>query len=292
MVHSLYMEWDYKKIDIADFPPLLKEIPNPPQHLYLCGSLPPPDYKYLAVVGSRDFTSYGKEVVESFVRALSGYPICIVSGLALGIDGIAHRAALDAGLLTLAVPGSGLSPRIIYPRSHAKLAERIVQSSGALLSEFEPDFKATPWSFPKRNRIMAGLSHATILIEAAERSGTLITARLTVEYNRELLVVPGNIFRENSKGVHQFLKLGATPITEAADILDVFGLKRRETVTTDALSLNPLELKILHELREPQDLDYLIRVLSLPASEVAASLMTLELRSIIVENKGVYSRCL
>jgi DNA processing protein len=188
---------------------LLHEIPEPPLQLWYQGQLPPANLKLLAVVGSRKYTTYGKQVVEHLINGLAGYPVGIVSGLALGIDGIAHEMALKNNLYTLAVPGSGLDKKVLYPQKHKNLAERIVMGGGGLMSELSPMSAAALWTFPKRNRIMAGLCHATILIEAGEKSGTLITARMTVDYNRELLAVPGSIFSKNSYGTHQFLKTRA-----------------------------------------------------------------------------------
>ncbi|MES3005459.1 MAG: DNA-processing protein DprA, partial [Patescibacteria group bacterium] len=135
------------------------------------------DTKFLCVVGSRQYTSYGKELCISLIKSLAGRPVIIISGLALGIDGIAHQTALDVGLPTIAVPGSGLHPNVLYPRSHLHLAEKIIEKGGLLASEYEPQIRASPWSFPMRNRIMAGLSHAVLIIEAEENSGTLVTAR-------------------------------------------------------------------------------------------------------------------
>ena len=207
------MEYPIAMMKIGDVSALLPEIPDAPDGVYVRGNLPPTNNSCLAVVGSRNYSNYGKQVVDYLISGLRGYPISIISGLALGIDALAHEAALNAGLHTLAVPGSGIDDSVIYPRRNFGLAQKILESGGGLLSEFEPTFRATTWSFPQRNRIMVGLSHAVLLIEASEKSGTLITARLTAEYNRDLLVVPGNIFLENSFGVHQFLKLGATPVT-------------------------------------------------------------------------------
>ena len=161
--------------------------------------MPTPKMKLLAVVGSRHYTNYGKQVVDYLIQGLRGYNIGIVSGLALGIDSLAHEAALTNGLYTLAIPGGGLSDQVIYPARHKPLARRILQKGGGLLSEFAPDFRATAWSFPQRNRLVCGIAHATLIIEASEKSGTLITARLTADYNRELLVVPGNIFLTTPK---------------------------------------------------------------------------------------------
>ncbi|MEX0917527.1 MAG: DNA-processing protein DprA [Candidatus Paceibacterota bacterium] len=220
------MTFPLRTIGPNEFPPLLNEIPDPPASLTVRGALPPPDMKLLAVVGSRNHTPYGKQVVEHLVSGLKGYPVGIISGLALGIDSLAHQAALNAGLYTLAVPGGGLNDSVIYPRSHLDLANQILVSGGGLLSEYAPDFKAQKWSFTKRNRIVTGMSHATLVIEAAERSGSLISARLASDYNRDVLVVPGDIFSEQSFGTHQFLKLGATPVTTPEDILLALNLLR------------------------------------------------------------------
>ncbi len=266
----------------TDFPPLLHEIPDPPKQLYAVGTLPPPSLHLLAVVGSRQYTGYGKQVVEHLIAGLAGYPVGIVSGLALGIDALAHEAALAHHLYTLAVPGSGLNENTLYPVRHRTLAERIVQSGGGLLSEFPPETGAAPWTFPQRNRIMAGLCHATLLIEAAPRSGTLITARLATDYNRELLVVPGSIFTETSKGTHQFLKLGATPVTEANDILYALGIEpTKETTRAPRPTLTENEEKVIALLREPKDRDTLIRELGLPITEATVLLMQMELAGYI-----------
>src|SRR3990167_5138860 len=217
------MGYTIRQLSAEEFPPQLLEIPEPPKELWLAGTLPSPETVLLTVVGARKHTSYGREACEELISGLAGYDIAIVSGLALGIDGIAHEAAMKAGLATISVPGSGLNPRVLYPRAHLQIALRILEAGGALLSEFPPDTTPAIWTFPKRNRIMAGLAHATPLIEAQERSGTLITARLATDYNRDLMVVPGSIFSPLSKGTNQFLALGATPVTSSQDILRLLG---------------------------------------------------------------------
>ncbi len=213
------------------FPKLLREISDPPEKLFIRGNIDPlqdPHIKILCVVGSRKYSNYGKEVVEKLIAGLRGYNICIVSGLALGIDSIAHRAALEAGLYTIAFPGSGLNEDILYPALHKRLAEEIVESGGALLSEFEMGQIAAPWTFPKRNRLMAGISHATLVIEAELKSGTLITSKYATDYNRDVGAVPGNIFSPLSTGPHMLIRLGATPITCVDDLLELLGFARRE----------------------------------------------------------------
>jgi len=285
------MEFPITKYPVAENFAALSEIPKPPSMVYVRGNLPPDDLRTLAVVGSRDYTNYGKQVVEHLIGGLRGYPVAVISGLALGIDALAHRSALDAGLYTLSVPGSGLDDSVLYPRTNYSLAKKILESGGGLLSEFEPTFKATPWSFPKRNRIMVGLSQAVLLIEAGEKSGTLITARLTSEYNRDLLAVPGNIFSNNSKGTHQFIKLGAMPITSPEDILFALNIDT-EKVENSPTKNGPKNVSkevqsVLEKLTEPTGRDELIRSLQFPEDQILTLLMSMELDGYIEEQNGV-----
>ncbi len=276
----------------AAFPRLLREINDPPEKLWIRGRLPPDDMKFLSVVGSRKFSSYGKEACEKLIAGLRGQPIVIVSGLALGIDGIAHRAALEAGLLTLAVPGSGLDPDALYPHNHRKLADEILSAGGCLLSEFPPTYPSLPKNFPQRNRIMAGLSHAVLLIEASLKSGTMITGRLAAEYNRDVMVVPGSIFAPKSAGPHLYLSKGAIPITSSADILDALDLsvEPQSGISPAAASLfaacSDEELLILKLLDEPLSKDELIRRSGKPPGEIATTLMLLEIKGFIAESQG------
>lgn len=282
-------------VEPLDFPPLLREIPHVPLSLNYRGILPHSDMKLVAVVGSRKYSTYGKQLVEHLIAGLDGYNVGIVSGLALGIDSLAHEAALRHNLYTLAVPGSGLNDDVIYPSTHKPLARKILEAGGGMLSEFTPDFTATKWSFTQRNRIMAGIAHATLMIEASEKSGTLITARMATDYNRELLVVPGNIFSQNTAGPHQFLKLGAVPVTKASDILYALGFSQDEVeqkpkVFVPPLSLSPDEQKIIHALFEPQERDTLIRICGLPAQVANALLMQMEMKGLIVSENNQYRR--
>ncbi len=282
-----------QQITAQDFPALLQEITDPPEQLYIRGTLPCADTKLLAVVGSRSATAYGREVIEYLIQGLRGYPVGIVSGMALGIDGAAHEAALTAELPTIAVLGSGLSDATLYPRAHVQLAQRILAAGGALVSEFEPEQRAAPWTFPQRNRIVAGLSHATLLIEAAERSGTLITARLATEYNRELLVVPGSIFAASSKGTHQFLKLGATPVTTPEDILEALHIPVQTKDATQgghSYKFSPEEQELYDALAEPCSRDELIAQLSYSVTTANIVLSKLELEGVIVEKFGTLRR--
>ena len=271
----------------SQFPPLLSEIPDPPKKLYVRGALPSYEKLWLAVVGSRAATSYGRQAVRHLIEGLRGYPIVIVSGLAYGMDAEAHKAALEAGLPTVAVPGSGLDWSVLYPRANVNLAREIMKAGGAHLSEFEPNMKAADYTFPQRNRIMVGLSKAVLVIEAKERSGSLITARLATEYNRELLVVPGSIFSAESRGTHQFLKLGATPVTEPEDILRALGIETQTREMTLHIDLFENERRVLEIIASPVSRDKLLETLKLPVSEANILLSTMEIKGLITEELGV-----
>ncbi|MEK7390817.1 MAG: DNA-processing protein DprA, partial [Patescibacteria group bacterium] len=224
------------------FPPLLKEIPEPPAKLFVRGRLPDfsrnansnqskdscqkprPNRKYLCVVGSRSASQYGVDACRELIGGLRGSDVVIVSGLAIGIDAIAHKAALDAGLTTIAVLGSGLGWEAIYPRTNIQLAKEILAGGGALISEFPAGYTPRHYNFPERNRIMAGLSHATLVVEASLKSGTLITARLALDYNRDIFTVPGSIYAKQSAGPHMLLSNGAMLVSQSEDILHGLGL--------------------------------------------------------------------
>ncbi len=214
-------------LSAESFPPLLSEITDPPEKLYIKGEFPLAE-KYLTVVGTRKPSSYGKDVMKTLIAGLRGLPVVIVSGLALGTDALAHEAALENNILTVAVPGSGLSDKVLYPAANRELAKKILQAGGCLISEFEPEFKATDFSFPQRNRIMAGLSHATLVIEAQLKSGTLITSKFATQYNRDILAVPGSIFSSLSEGPHMLIRLGATPVTTPEELREALGFKIEE----------------------------------------------------------------
>ena len=282
------MSDELKLLSPEDFPPLLRQIPDAPKKLYIRGALPSAELSWLCVVGSRALTNYGREAVRHLIEGLRGHPLVIVSGLAYGADTEAHKAALEAGLPTVAIPGSGLSWDVLYPRANVTLAKEILSSGGALISEEEPETRAADWTFPKRNRIMAGLCRATLIIEAKELSGSLITARLTVEYNRELLVVPGSIFSEESKGTHQFLRLGATAVTTPEDILVALGIEKRdgENLTSLREDLSEEERRVIEIVKAPVSRDQLIEALALPITEANVLLSVMEIKGLIKEELG------
>lgn len=283
---------DIRELTAKELPERLLEIPDPPERLWMRGSLPSTEMKYLAVVGSRASTRYGKEATAHLISGLAGYPISIISGLALGIDGAAHEAALAAGLHTIAVPGSGLDDTVLYPYAHRSLAKRILSSGGTLLSEHDAMHRARSYDFPSRNRIMVGLANAVLIIEAGERSGTLITARLASEYNRDLLCVPHRISDPHSFGAHLFLRLGATLVADSLHILEALNVPpTKPTVSSVAPNdLSKAEHMIYTLLEEPMARDELIRCTQLPAHEALTALVSLELRGVLKEEFGAWQR--
>lgn len=278
-----------RSLSPEEYPELLQEIPQPPKQLRYEGTLPIPGNKLLAVVGTRKYSQYGREMCESIITSLAGEPITIVSGLALGMDSIAHRAALKAGLQTIAIPGSGLSRKFIAPRSHAPLADEIVESGGGLLSEFDDEMPYLgTWLYPKRNRIMAGMCHATIVIEAEKKSGTLITSRLATEYNREVGAVPGPLHSPSSEGPHMLIRLGAALIRDHNDVLELLGLKRKDEhpTLTDVEDLTNEERIFIKILDDPCSRDELIRKSKLDTGSASAILSLLEIKGLIKEEMG------
>jgi len=218
-----------KRLTFNEYPLLLRQIEKPPKFLDVAGApIPSDDHKFLCVVGARNFSKYGADTCKHLVAGLKGYPIVIISGLAIGIDSISHEIAMENGMKTISVPGSGLDESCIYPPSHLNLAKRIIETGNTLLSPFEPEQQSTLWTFPTRNRIMAGLSHATLIIEGRVGSGTLITAEHAIGFNRDVLIVPGSIFSETSYGPHLLYKEGAIPVTTSREILVALGLEEPE----------------------------------------------------------------
>jgi DNA processing protein len=286
------MNFELNILEKKSIPKDLRQIPQPPKKLYIAGELPDKDTVYLAVVGSRKCTTYGRDAVRKLISGLKGYPIAIVSGLAIGIDALSHEAGLEAGLTCVAFPGSGISERAFFPPSSIDLAHRIVKAGGCIISEFPPEMKSTNYMFPMRNRLVAGLSRAALIIEAEEKSGTLITARMALDYNREVLAVPGNISSPNSKGTNKLIRNGATPITCSDDILEALGFKiddesKQASLFDDATTE---EKKVLEILREPHERDDLIRLMKIGTAEANAILSVMEIKGLIKEELGEIRR--
>lgn len=285
-------DFELNILEKNSIPKELRQIPQPPTKLYIAGELPDKETVYLAVVGSRKCTTYGKDTVRKLINGLKGYPIAIVSGLAIGIDSLSHEAALETGLTCVAFPGSGISDNAFFPPSSLGLAKKIIGHGGCVISEFPSEMKSTNYMFPMRNRLVAGLSKAALIIEAEEKSGTLITARMALDYNKDVLAVPGNINSPNSVGVNKLIRNGATPITCSDDILEALGFKidnetKQASLFDDATTE---EKEVLEILREPHERDELIRLMSGSTAEANALLSIMEIKGLIKEELGEIRR--
>ncbi|MDD4994954.1 MAG: DNA-processing protein DprA [Patescibacteria group bacterium] len=268
-------------INDPNYPAILKEIYDPPPFLYYRGNLENPDEFRLAVVGTRKTSPYGRQVAEELVRDLAVQKLCIVSGLALGIDSLAHEAALSTGGRTIAVLGSGLDRASIYPHTNRRLAERIVDSGGAVVSELPLGSLALKHHFPARNRIISGLALGTLVVEAGEESGSLITARAALDQGREVFAVPGPIHSPTAAGPNALIKMGAHPVTEWRDILEALNLNQVKNYIENQkiLPASSEEEKILALLtREPTHIDAIIKQCGIPAAAVAGALSLMEMK--------------
>jgi len=273
-----------------NYPELLKQCYDAPVILFYRGTLPNENEQPLGVVGTRRYTNYGKAVTLRLTQELANAGLTIVSGLARGIDGLAHETTINAGGRTVAILGSGLADDDIYPHEHLKLAKRIIENGGLLLSEYPPGVGPEKFHFPERNRIIAGYSLGTLVIEAPEKSGALITAKISLEYNREVMAVPGDIFSLNSAGVNGLIKLGARVVTEVTDVLETLQIKR---ITRNEpkinLLLSEVETKIFSILsHKPKHIDEITTTIQLNSSEVSSTLTVLEIRGIVKDLGGKY----
>jgi len=275
------------KFKDKDFPAVLREIHNPPVQIFVwskSSALPSADH-FLSIVGTRRCSAYGEEILRKIVAGLSPHGFGTVSGMAIGIDTVAADASLINKIPTIAVLGSGLGRKAFYPKINWRLAEKIVEEGGAVISEYEPDFMATQYSFPQRNRIISGLSPATLVVEAPEKSGALITAKFALEQNRDVLAVPGSAFGANSLGTNRLIKQGAGLVTEADDVLKAYGLAVEPPLGGSTaklkLDLSPEEKQIFNILTEPMDMDSLIRKSKMPAHTAMGIIGLMEIRGII-----------
>jgi DNA processing protein len=298
-----------KQLKAELYPRLLRQISDPPRTLYYMSKTDgdnPPDLlwriandeglKIICIVGSRSYTEYGQLVCEKLIEGLSLYKdkIAIVSGLAIGVDSIVHRLCLKHQIPCIVIPGSGLNSDVLYPRTNFTLAEQIYKNDGVFLSEFEPEAKANVWTFPLRNRIMAGLSDVTVVIEGKRDSGTMITARMAIEYNREVLAVPGSIFSVHSEGPRELIKQGAVPISSAVDITDVLGITEysiKEVSKSLFDSCSGEEKEILDLLESPITPDEICHKTGFNISKVLVTVSMLQMRGLVEERYGkVYSK--
>lgn len=283
--------------DHPAYPSLLRNVVGAPLVLFITGSPTILSELQLAVVGSRKPTTDGRDAVQSFTRELVHAGLVITSGLASGIDAISHQTALQYGGRTIAVQGCGLNH--IYPSKHRALANQILEQGGALVSEFFPDTLPRPEHFPRRNRIISGLSIGTLVVEAAEKSGSLITARYAVEQNRDVFAVPGRINNHNARGCHRLIQQGAKLVCDAADIIEEIGIFPPPVVEQtvahpkqeESLSNLPFS-RLLDNLRsnEVTAIDVIAATSGLPVQEVMTELITLELEGLILSVPGGYVR--
>jgi len=276
------------QINLSDYDYLrdLPHIPDPPKKLFIRGKLPAKRVKTVAIVGTRKPSAYGREIATKIASECAKNSIVVVSGLALGIDSIAHRAAIDSGGKTIAVLANGVDK--IYPRSHEDLGQKILQTNGAILSEYPNNTPARPWQFLARNRIVSGLADAVVIIEAASRSGTLSTANHALDQGKEIFAVPGNITSPLSAGCNQLIKNGANPLTSVEDLLD-FLIPDRFEKQTQLFKGDTREENVILEFLSKNGTtssDAIIKQTKLSASEFNQAITMLELKGLALNNGG------
>ena len=266
------------KIEEKEYPAELKKIKDAPKILYYRGVLPRPDEKCVAIVGTRRYSPYGQQVSLKISGELADAGLTVVSGLAPGIDTFSHRAVVEKRKRRIAVLGTGLDEKSIYPQINLGLAKNIIENGGCLISELPDGTSGSKFSFPRRNRIISGLSLAVLVIEAKEKSGSLITANFALKQNKKLFAVPGQIYSKNSEGPHKLIKEGAKMITSARDILDELGVKIKQIPENNTEPEDNEERAIINALRdEPLNIDKIIEKTKLSAQVVATSLALMEI---------------
>ena len=277
------MNYNFITINDDVYPECLKEISNPPLKLYYKGNLDLlKDKRLIAVVGTRNPSSYGKLCCEYMVKKMTSANITIVSGFAKGIDSIAHKTSLLAGGKTIAVIASGLD--IVYPASNLSLY-REIEEKGLILSEYEAGVKPFKFNFPQRNRIIAGLSKGTIVVESKDRGGSLITADLALEFNRDVYAVPGDVFSEYSKGCNNLIRDSkAKSLSNINELLDDYSWKIEEKNINNKYTQN--QLLILNSLSSEKNLDNILIETKIEQTEILAELMTLEIMGVIKSIAG------
>lgn len=271
-------------IDDDRYPTLLRQIPDNPYLIYMKGNLDCLNLPLVAIVGSRKLTTYGSQVARSFARDLANSGVCVVSGLAFGIDAMAHQGALDAKGKTIAVLGNSLDSESIAPRTNFQLSENILRAGGLLISEFPIKTNASPGTFPARNRVMAGMSQGTLVVEAAPKSGSLITANLALDYNRDVFAVPGSIFSPQSEGTHLLIKAGAKLVTCAKDVMEELRIENVQECIQEAIniSLSEDEKKVRSILsHEGLHIDRITKLTKLDTSTISSLLAMLEIKGAI-----------
>lgn len=277
------------KITDLDYPSLLKEISNAPKTLYLLGKLPKDDTIKIAIVGTRKAGATGRKFARELAKKLSELGIVVVSGLAMGIDTAAHEGAVLANGRTIAVLANGLNT--IYPSQNENLAKKILELDGAIISEYPPDTPSFPSQFLERNRIVSGLSVATIVIEAPERSGSLVTARLAAEQGREVFIVPGSVDNPNYRGSHQLIRDGAGLVSSIEDILEDLNINQNVKINLKFKITDKIQLLIYETLQktgEPLNIDEIVKITKLEPRITNQSVAFLIINGIIKETEKGY----
>lgn len=285
-----------------DYPPILKEISDPPIVLYYKGKINPWPENTLAIVGARKNTYYGEKVIRELLKSFSFSDLTIISGMALGTDSLAHKESLENNIKTFAVLGSGLDEKSLYPPENLFLAEKIISSGGAIISEFPPGTKPEKYNFPRRNRIIAGFSKAVLVVEAEEKSGSLITARCALEENRDVLAIPGSIFSNLSRGTNFLIASGAKLIKDSSDILDYFPkikkidvVVNKEEVVDNNYGLNDNEKLLYYLIKKASEegsslsFDELMLLSKLDSALINSTLSILEIAGMIKKDGPAHS---
>ncbi len=269
-----------------EYPNILKGIKAPPHLLYMKGDIVEEDEKALAIIGSRKCSSYGKNIAYKFAKELAGYGVTVVSGMAYGVDSAAHRGALDGGGRTIAVLGCGLD--ICYPKSNANLMREITDK-GSVISEYPLETKPTPGNFPRRNRIISGLSKGVLVVEAGLKSGTLITVDYALEQGKDVFAIPGNINCSVSKGTNKLIKEGAKPVTCIEDILEEFDIESKKTEYDNShMDLSDSEKSVLEiiEKKQPIHIDLIGSILHIDAATLNGLVTILEIKDLVEQLPG------
>ena len=265
-------------LDHQFYPPLLRHIFDPPPLLYVLGNIEVLTNDCIAVVGTRAYTEYGKRCAQDLTRTIGRGGLSIVSGLAVGIDSIAHLAALEEHVPTIGVLAGGLLEHRWYPPQNKKLAKRILDEGGVLISEQAPDVRAQTFTFPKRNRIISGMSKGVLVVEGDIKSGTMVTAQCAIDQNRDVFAVPGSIYAKKSQGTNYLIQKGAHVVTKGEDVLEVYDIYLESTQISAANEQESAILNLLKAMAEDVGLtqDQIIRHSGLDAATATATLMVME----------------
>jgi DNA processing protein len=283
-----------REIKKANFPGYLNNIYKAPEKLFYRGTVPRAE-KYITIVGPRKPSNYAKQVCKEIVEELADFSVCIVSGLAYGIDAVAHATALECNIPCIAFPGSGIEDSVLYPQYNFNLAQSILERGGALMCQWPTSTRAAPWTFPSRNRLMAGIADAVIIIEASDKSGTLITARYALDEGRNVFVVPADITRLEALGSNSLIQMGAHPIIQIKEIPELLGFKNLKSYEEDTFNSSYDELSaeqetIIRNLQSEMTTTEISLATKLSVSQIISELQELEIQNLVNRNGSYWQR--